>query len=108
MGTPYIGDVVFEGLSRDRGFAAKARELIAADWREGTDSFHRYAGPLVDSILENNNRRTWGDIELSYIESRAMEWVTPGAEPWLWAYKALTGALVDPVVVRAALRRIEG
>lgn len=108
MGTPYIGDVVFERLSRSEGFAEKARELISADWREGTDTFRRYAGPLVDEIFAKGISRTWGDFEFSYIEGRAMEWVTPKAEPWLWAYKVMTGALVDSGTVRRALRDIEG
>lgn len=108
MGTPYIGDVVFEGLSRNGEFLGKARELIAADWREGTDGFRQYAGPLVDAILGSNKTRTWGTFGFPYVESRAMEWVTPVGEPWLWAYKTMTGALVDPDTVRRALRRIEG
>jgi hypothetical protein len=108
MGTPYIGDVVFERLNRDEGFAEKARELISADWREGTDTFRRYAGSLVDEIFAKGISRTWGDFEFSYVEGRAMEWVTPKAEPWLWAYKVMTGALVDSGTVRRALRDIEG
>lgn len=108
MGTPYIGDIVFEGLSRNGEFLGKARELIAVDWREGTDSFRQYAGPLVDAILGGNKARTWGTFEFPYIEGRAMEWVTPTDEPWLWAYKMLTGSLMDPGTVRRALRDIEG
>lgn len=106
-GKKFIGDIFFEGLKEFPGFTEEARKLIADDWREGTDTFRRYAGPMVHEIHGRGIIDSWGEFGFGYIEGRFMEWLDPERDSWLWAYKNLTGALIDPATVRAALWEIE-
>lgn len=103
----FIGDLFFESLKEFPGFTEEARKLISSDWRKGTDTFRRYARPMVHEIHGRGVLDSWGEFGFGYIESRFMEGLDPERDPWLWAYKTMTGALVDPATVRAVLRRIE-
>lgn len=105
----YLGDVLFDELNKDPEFIGTARELIAADWRTGTESFREYAEPLLNEILALGGFGGYGDLRYQYLERRAMDGVLDmHRDPWLWAYDALIGALIPPVVARTALNGIKG
>jgi hypothetical protein len=105
----YLGDVLFDELTKTLGFMDKARGLVAADWRTGTESFREYAETLLDGIFEAGGLGTYGDLNYFYLEQRVMDDVLDAnRDPWLWAYGALVGAHIPPVVARTALNGIEG
>lgn len=106
-GTRYIGDVIFDRLTSLPDFTKRARELIAADWRTGTDSFRRFADPLVKEVFEVGGFKAWGDYQIPYLEQRVMGALSPRREPWLWAYANLTGAHIAPEDAREALNRVQ-
>jgi hypothetical protein len=107
MSKRYVGDLIFEALKERPGFTENAQELIASDWRKGASNFREYAESMVDEVFAGTMASFWGDFNFGYLETRIMEWVDPERDPWLWAYKTMTGALIDPATVRAVLRRIE-
>jgi hypothetical protein len=105
----YLGDVLFDELTKTPGFMDKARELVAADWRAGTGSFREYVETLLDGVFEAGSFGTCGDLNYFYLEQRVMDDVLDvHRDPWLWAYGALVGAHIPPAVARTALNGIKG
>lgn len=105
----YLGDVLFDELTKTPGFMDKARELVAADWKMGTESFREYAETLLDGIFEADGLGTYGDLNYFYLEQRVMDGaLDANRDPWLWAYGALVGAHIPPVAARTALNAIKG
>jgi len=105
--TRYIGDVIFDHLMSIPNFRTTARELVISDWRNGTSNFRLYAEPMIPEHL-TCGQSTYVDLRFSYLENRVMEGMDPVHDPWLWAYKNLTGACLDPDTVRKALNDLEG
>jgi hypothetical protein len=104
----YLGDVLFDELTKTPGFMDKARELVAADWKTGAESFREYAETLLDGFFEAGGLGTYGDLNYFYLEQRVMDGVLDvNQDPWLWAYGALVGAHIPPAVARAALNGIK-
>lgn len=107
MANRYIGDVIYDRLASVQGFIGAAQPMIEADWRYGTSTFQDYAKPKVTEAFVQGFR-AYGDLSYRYIEDRVMSHLDPERDPWLWAYKNLTGACVDQDTVRKALNAIEG
>lgn len=105
-GKPYVNDFLYRELNRYSEFREMALRVIPEDWRNGTSVFQEAAQVRIDQILSRGIPEGWGEISIPYLEGRFMEWVTPEETPWLWAYKQLTGALLDPETVRSALNNI--
>lgn len=114
-GKRYIGDALFDYLSRYPGFLSEARKLVSADWQTGSDSFRQNFSAAIEEILKTEPlnphgdfKNARGDFSYDYLERRVMEGVLdPKQEPWLWAYSTLVGACVKPEIARAALNAIE-
>lgn len=105
----YLGDVLFDELTKNPEFMEKARELVPVDWRTGATLFREYAEMLLDGIFAEGVFGGYGDLNYAYLERRVMEGVLDmHQDPWLWAYGALIGALIPPVVARTVLNSIEG
>jgi hypothetical protein len=107
-GARYLGDVLFDRLTVNPGFIGTARELVASDWRTGTNSFQEYVKPSLDEVFAVGDFKAYGDLSYTYLARRVMDGALDAhRNPWLWAYDALIGALVDPAMARAALNAIQ-
>ncbi|MFE0472629.1 hypothetical protein ACFW2V_13540 [Streptomyces sp. NPDC058947] len=103
----YLGDVLFEELTKTPEFMSKARELVAIDWKTGTESFREYADTLLDGTSISGDLGTYGSLDYPYLERRVMDGALDmHRDPWLWTYDALIGALIPPAVARTALNNI--
>lgn len=106
-GNRYIGDRIFDALMEIPGFKEKARGLIEKDWYIGSGKFHGYAQRLIEELPFDVEDPQGKRVVTKYVERRVMENLDPSADPWLWAYFQLTGALIKPDLARFALNAIQ-
>lgn len=103
----YIGDKVFDELMEIPGFKEKARGLIEKDWYIGSGKFHGCAQRLIEELPFDVEDPQGKRAVTKYVEGRVMGKLDPSLDPWLWAYRQLTGALIKPDLARLALNAIQ-
>lgn len=73
----YINDVIFDRLCMRDNFKTRARNMMTADWRNGTQTFRDYVMPIIDEIFAEGVGTTWGDLSMPYLEDRFMSGLDP-------------------------------